>query len=216
MTDYTQALRSLMEQADIPSFRALAQQAAVSSWQIRQIRQGHVEQMRLGILLNISQALNISVATVTAQCSPVSLPSTAEDEKKEQQSPPSANLQLEYQRLKDQLEQQQKSLQQDFQRTSLQVIESWMTYWPAAVYAAQTKPDLPATRLIPLVRPVEHLLDQWGVEAIAAVGTEMPYDPQQHQLVEGHAEPGDLVRISNPGYIHNGALIHRAKVKPLQ
>lgn len=215
-----------MTQVNIPSFRALAQQAQVSSWQIRQLRQGQVEHMRFGILLNISRVLQISVDTLIEQCSSVSIASfdqtyqasnqeTSHQETSNQQQQPS-DLLAEYQRLQAQLEHQKETLQQDFQRTSLQVIESWMTYWPAAVYATQSKPELPATRLIPLVRPVEKLLEQWGVEAIASVGTEVSYDPQHHQLIEGQANPGDRVKISNPGYLHGETLIQRAKVKPIQ
>ena len=191
MTDYTQALRSLMTQVNIPSFRALAQQAQVSSWQIRQLRQGQGAHMRFGILLNISRALQISVDTLLKQCSTVSIASfdqvsqvssedtspgdTRHQKPRHQQQP--SDLLAEYQRLQVQLEHQKKTLQQDFQRTSLQVIESWMTYWPAAVYATQSKPDLPATRLIPLVRPVENLLEQWGVKRSPLLGPKSPMIP---------------------------------------
>ena len=220
MADYTQALRSLMEQADIPSFRELAERANVSLWPIRQLRQGQASQIRLGTLMSISQALNISIETLVGQCSEVSISAseqtTQPDQKHTNHKQPDAGLYVEYQRLQKQLDRQEESLQNDFQRASLQRLESWMTYWPAAVYATQAKPDLPATRLIPLVRPVEQLLDQWGVEAIASVGSEVPYDPQQHQLVEGQAAAGETVRISNPGYTHNGALLQRAKVKPIK
>ena len=124
-------------------------------------------------------------------------------------------LQYEYQRLQEQLTAQRQALIQEFQRTSLQILESWMMYWPAAVHATQANPDLPATRLVPLVRPVEQLLAQWEVEAIAPIAAEVPYEPQWHQLIDGHAEPGQLVSIRNPGYRHRGALLHRAKVKPI-
>ncbi|MEM9214537.1 MAG: helix-turn-helix transcriptional regulator [Cyanobacteria bacterium P01_F01_bin.150] len=213
MANYTQELRSLMAQANIPSFHVLAQQANVSSWYIHQIRQGRILQLRLGTLLRISKALNISVETLTDKCSGMSL--VEANEAKKALPPQQTNLQLEYKRLKDQLESQEASLKHSFQRTSLQVLESWMTYWPAATHAAQSNANLPATRLIPLVRPVELLLKQWGVEVIASVGAELPYDPKQHQLLEGQANPGDLVRVSNPGYWHEGALVQRVKVKPL-
>lgn len=207
--DYTQALRSLMKQSNILSFRALAQHANVSSWQIRQLREGKAAQMRLECLLQISQALGVSLASLIHQCSSI------KEMDKHQEPIPSNTLRTEYERLKGQMNQQKECLQNDFQRASLQTLESWMTYWPAAVYAAQSQPDLPATRLIPLLRPIEQLLEQWGVEAIAAVGNEVPYTPQDHQLIEGQASPGDPVRVSNPGYRHGGALIQRAKVKPI-
>ena len=209
-----------MEQADIPSFRELAQRANVSQWPIRQLRQGDASQIRLGSLMSLSQTLNISLGTLVDRCSGSAIATSAQTTQPEQQQSnrqqSDSDLYGEYQRLQKQLDRQEESLQNDFQRASLQRLESWMTYWPAAVYATQAKPDLPATRLIPLVRPVEQLLDQWGVEAVASVGSEVPYDPQQHQLVEGQAASGETVRISNPGYTHNGALLQRAKVKPIK
>ena len=69
-------------------------------------------------------------------------------------------------------------------------IESWLLQWPTAATAVRQNPQLPAERLLSLVEPVEQLLTQWNVEAIATVGEEMPYDPQYHQLMKGIAQPG--------------------------
>jgi molecular chaperone GrpE (heat shock protein) len=97
----------------------------------------------------------------------------------------------------------------------LQVLESFLIYWPTAADKAKQNPDLPAVRLLPLVKPVEKLLQQWGVEAIASVGEELPYDPQWHRLKEGTAEPGDPVQVSNVGYRIGDKLLHRATVMPI-
>ncbi|NET51227.1 MAG: helix-turn-helix domain-containing protein [Merismopedia sp. SIO2A8] len=225
-----------MQQADIPSFRALAHQAGVSEWQVRQLRQGNVAQMRLENVLKISEALGVGWTELVNGCSAIALPQSKtmsvdvqgkQDESKSGEKPTDGNgvlparspdvsvdkLKAEYERLQGQFADQQNTLLQDFQRTSLQTLESWMTYWPAAVYAAEKNPDLPANRLVPLVRPVEQLLSQWGVEAIAPVGSNVPYNPQQHQLIDGTANPGDPVYVKNPGYTHNGALLHRANVR---
>jgi molecular chaperone GrpE (heat shock protein) len=70
-------------------------------------------------------------------------------------------------------------------------------------------------RLLPLVRPVEQLLQQWGVEAIASVGSELAYDPHLHQLMEGTAQPGELVRVRYTGYRIGEKLLYRAKVSPI-
>ncbi len=126
-----------------------------------------------------------------------------------------AQLQEECARLRSQLEIQRQELQQEFQRDSLQVLESWLVQWPTAARAAREKPDLPAERLLPLLRPVEQLLQQWGVEAIAAVGAEVAYDPKEHQLMEGTAEPGDRVKVRYTGYRQGDNLLYRAKVSPV-
>jgi DNA-binding Xre family transcriptional regulator len=103
----------------------------------------------------------------------------------------------------------------EFQQASLQILESWLVQFPTAAHAAQQNPDLPAARLLPLLRPVEQLVKSWGVEAIAPVGSEHAYDPQVHQLLEGTVAAGDRVKIRYAGYRQGERLLHRAKVSPV-
>ncbi len=124
-------------------------------------------------------------------------------------------LQAEYQRLQARLHSQTETLQQEFQQTSLAILESWLIQWPTIAYAVQQNPQLPASKVLPLVRPVEQLVSSWGVVAIAPVGAEVPFDPQAHQLMEGMAEPGDRVRVRYTGYRQGDRLLYRAKVSPV-
>ena len=241
----TEVLRSLMHHANIPSFRALRQAACISDWQIEQLRRGKIAQMRVEVLFKLSHALQVSLQELlthfsdspdsplsSSPPSPLSSPSLA--------SPPSPSpdagstddrplppqttqldtevqqLKQEYERLQTQLAQQRDRLQQEFQAASLQVLEPWLTYFPTAAHKAQQNPDLPATRLLPLVRPVEKLVESWGVEVIAAVGSQVPYDPRIHQVLDGAVQPGDLVEVFNAGYQHGETLLHRAKVRPVK
>ncbi|MGC1395795.1 MAG: hypothetical protein WA828_16180, partial [Coleofasciculaceae cyanobacterium] len=64
-------------------------------------------------------------------------------------------------------------------------------------------------------RPVEQLMQEWGVEAIASVGSEIPYDPQWHQLMDGTAAPGEMVKVRYVGYKTAEKLLYRAKVSPI-
>jgi transcriptional regulator with XRE-family HTH domain len=184
---YAERLRSLLHQANLPSLKALCQAANVTEWQVRQLRRGQAAKMRVEALHPLSQALGVSLAELVAQFSdlPVS-------------SPPSSP-----------------QSEPDFQQASLQILESWLVQYPTAAYAAQQNPDLPAARLLPLIRPVEQLIKSWEVESIAPVGSERPYDPQWHQLMEGTAEVGDRVRIRYAGYRQGDRLLHRAKVSPV-
>ncbi|MEM9008261.1 MAG: hypothetical protein AAGE59_32725, partial [Cyanobacteria bacterium P01_F01_bin.86] len=127
-----------------------------------------------------------------------------------------ARLETEYQRLQTHLEQQETTLRQRFQQEVLTAIEPWLLQWPTVTHAVEKNPDLPATRLIPIVQPMQTLLSQWEVEAIAPVGAEVPYDPQQHQLMNGTVQPGDRVRIRYAGFVMGSALLHRAKVSPVE
>ncbi|MEB3294556.1 MAG: helix-turn-helix domain-containing protein [Synechococcales bacterium] len=126
-----------------------------------------------------------------------------------------SDLHQEYQRLQQKIAQQREMLLQEFQQSSLQTLEPWLLQWSAAAYAASQNPQVPATNLLPLVRPVEMLLLQWGIEAIAQVGTEMTFDPQSHQLMEGMANPGDRVRVRYAGYRQGDRVLYRAKVSPM-
>jgi molecular chaperone GrpE (heat shock protein) len=178
--------------------------------------------MRLETLLKLSQALQVSVSELLETFSPESIfPNSPADREEaamllaDEASQTVEVLRQEYQRLQQQLEHQRESLIQEFQQSSLQVLESWLVQWPTAAYAAQQNQQLPAVRLLPLVRPVEQLLQQWGVEAIASVGSELAYDPHLHQLMEGTAQPGELIRVRYTGYRIGEKLLYRAKVSPI-
>lgn len=166
-------------------------------------------QMQVENLVKLGQVLQVSLEELLATFSDRQISWT---EKAGEVSPA---LQQEYQRLQAQMEEQRQSLMQEFQLSSLQVLESWLIQWPTAAYAAGQNPQMPAVKLLPLLRPVEQLVQQWGVEAIAPVGTELPYDPQQHQLMELTAQPGDRVKVRYTGYRQGDRLLYRAKVSPV-
>ncbi|WP_204137471.1 helix-turn-helix domain-containing protein [Halomicronema sp. CCY15110] len=210
----TEQLRSLMIAAGIASFRALARQAQVSDWTIRQLRSDRLPAMRLETLQKIAAALNLSLAELLSHFGAIADSRSADNEA----APAAAlaTLQTEYQRLQTQLEQQAVQLQAQFQTTALTTLESWLLQWPTVTHAVENNPDLPASRLVPLVNPVQTLLEQWAVEAIAPVGAIVPFDPQLHQLMNGHANPGELVKIRYTGFRHQGKLLHRAQVSPIQ
>lgn len=194
-----------MQQVGLVSYQRLRQQAGVSDWQVRQLRQGRADQLRGESLVKLSAALQISLGELLRQFSAVQVP----------EAESVAALRREYQRLEAQLADQRRSLQAEFQQTTLQALESWLLQWPTAAYAAQQNPQVTAVKLLPLVRPIEQLLRQWGVEAIAPVGVEIPYDPQWHQLMEGTAQPGALVKVRYTGYSQGEKLWFRAKVSPV-
>ncbi len=107
------------------------------------------------------------------------------------------------------------SSREQFQRESLQTIESWLLQWPTAVSAIAQNPDLPAQRIIKLLNPLEKLLQSWGVTRIGQVGEEVSYNPQQHQLLSGNVQPETTVRVRYVGYRHGNKLLYRAKVEPI-
>ncbi len=201
--DYAPQLQRLMQEAGLSSDRELSQKAGVPEIQLSRLRRGLALKTRADILLKISQALEISLNELLATLAP---------EFVELEPVPPSALEREYQRLQATIEQQRESLLQEFQLSSVQILESWMLQWPTAASKAEENHNLRAQKLLPLLRPVEQLLEHWGIESIAPVGAELPYNPQQHQLIEGKAEPGELVKVRYTGYRQGDKLLYRAKV----
>jgi transcriptional regulator with XRE-family HTH domain len=201
--DYTPQLRQLMQAAGITSFAQLSRIAGVSKSPIRSLKCGQMTRLPLATLLKLTAALHVSLAELLATFGRTDI------------VPQNAEIVREYDRLKSQLQQAQTSALQDFQQASLDILEPWMLHWPTAAHRAQQDPQLPAIRILSLVKPIEKLLKQWDIETIGTVGMQIPYNPQQHQLIEGAIEPGELVEIRNLGYRQGDRLLHRAKVKPI-
>lgn len=194
-----------MQRVGILSFAALSRKAGVSPSQVRSLRQGKVSQMRLETLLKLADALQISLGELLATFAGI-----------EGKSETSAEIRQEFDRLQAQLANQREEIAREFQQESLDILESWMLNWSRAAYLATQNPQFPVVTLMRLIEPVEKLLQHWGVEAIAQVGTQVLYDPQQHQLWKGNAEPGQLVTVSHAGYRQGKRLLFRAKVTALE
>ena len=122
----------------------------------------------------------------------------------------------EYHYHKAELEQQKKFFMQGFQQSSLQILESWLQQWPTVVQTAKQNPRLAAVKILPLLRPVEQLMQKWNVESIVPVGAEVPFNSQLHQLMEGSAQEGEVVRVRYTGYRQGDKLLFRAKVSPCE
>jgi molecular chaperone GrpE (heat shock protein) len=214
---FTPLLRQMMQRVGFSSFKGLQKAAGVSKTAIVQLRQGKVTQLKVGALMQLSQALQVSVEELLTvykdEKSKPSILQTAQLEMTKAQELDS--LRNEYARLQQRLNQQQEELKQQFQQESLQILESLLIQLPTAAYAAQQNPEAPAVKLLPLLRPLDRLLEAWGIAAIAPVGAEVPFDPQYHQLTTGTAEIGQLVQVRYTGYYQRDKLLYRAKVTPI-
>lgn len=207
-----------METAKISSFRELCRRAEVSEWAVRQLRSDRIADMRVETLQKLATTLAIQLTELLSQFGVVkdkdsmsTIVASPED-----RGDRIAALEAEYQRLQTQLEEQESALRQRFQQEVLTTIESWLLQWPTVSHAVEKNPDLPASRVMPLVQPLQTLLTQWSVEAIAPVGSEVPYNPNHHQLMNGTAQPGDPVKVRYTGFTKGDTLLHRAKVSPVE
>jgi DNA-binding Xre family transcriptional regulator len=201
--DRTAKLRELMERSSIATFRQLYQVTGSSASTINRLRSSQVATLRWQTLVNISAGLKISIDEL--------LEIFGDDSYKSERQQ-IATLQREYQYLQQQLEHQRETLASEFQAQSLQILESFLTYFPTAKQAAISNPDFPASKLVPLTRSIDQLIASWGVTIIGAVGGEIVYDPQWHQLIEGSINPGEMAIVRYVGYRQGDKAIFRAKV----
>ncbi len=144
--NYAPKLQNLIQKANISSYRELSQKAGVSELQVIRLQRGLASQMRVDILLKISQALGITLTELLTNFAPElvkNLPATS-----------TSTVEKEYNNLQKELEQQKKLLMQQFQHSSLQILESWLQQWPTVVQKAKQNPSLPAVKILPLLRPV--------------------------------------------------------------
>jgi transcriptional regulator with XRE-family HTH domain len=189
--------------------------AKVARLQLIRIQQGLILNLSLGAIARIAQALNVSVDSLLQTF--VEQPQVSSDQAvtSSQQDDALIACRQEYQKLQQEMTQLQQALLVEFQQASLETIESWLLQWPTAATAVRQNPQLPASKLLSLVEPVEQLVKHWNVSTIATVGEELPYDPQNHQLMKGAAQAGELVKVRYVGYKQGDKLLHKAKVSPV-
>jgi molecular chaperone GrpE (heat shock protein) len=231
-TDYTPTLRALMHRAGLRSFAQLCRQTGLARSQIWRLRRGEIQQLPIASVIQFCGVLQISMIELWEQfttsseaveiASILGPPSEISRANSVQESEDLewARWKAEYERLQLQLERQRQSLLQEFQQETVLTLESLLLQWPTAAYAAQQHPQAPAVKLLPLLRPLEQLLQAWQVEVIGAVGEVVAYDPRWQQVMpsgaSGSSEPvlgeGDPVRVRYVGYRQGDRLLYRAKV----
>ena len=211
-------LQVLIERAGIADLNELSQRSKVARLQLLRIQQGLILNISLGAIAKIARTLNISIDSLFAtfiEPDDEPQPETAIAESSQNADSALKACRQEYQKLEQSMTQLEARLKAEFQQESLAAIESWLLQWPTAATAVRQNPQLPASRLLSLVEPVERLIEQWDVSTIATVGDELIYDPQNHQLIKGTVQPGGLVKVRYVGYKKGNKLLHKAKVSPV-
>jgi molecular chaperone GrpE (heat shock protein) len=206
---YRDRLREQMTAVGISSLRALADQSSVSRHQIERLRRGEAQLLNLRDALQLAQSLQLTLPMLLKQFSEARLETEAF-------GAASSDLRAEYQRLSEKLAQVKSQLQQEFQADVLNILEPLLLQWPTAAHAAQQNPAAPAVRLLPLLLPIEKLLEGWQIERIGTVGETVSFQPQLHQWNAQTPPPesAEPVRVSHVGYRQGDRLLYRAKVKP--
>lgn len=202
MADRTEILRQLMQLVGISSFQALSDRTGVSRRAIDRLRKGNAATLRYADLAKLAEALQIELNEFIPKFIPESSSSAI------------ADLQKEYKCLQQKLENQKQELRSQFERETIQQLESLLLQLPSAAHAAQNNPNMLAKNILPLLRPIDALLQKWGISVIGSVGAEVSYDPQKHQLMEGSSKIDDweLAIVRYVGYMQGEKLLYRARV----
>lgn len=206
MSDRTEILRQLMKVVDISSFQILSDRTGLSRRSIDKFRKGNAEALRYVDLAKLAKVLQIELDELVAKFVDSNIAEPA--------SSTIASLREEYQRLQGQLEEQKQALRSQFERETIQTLESLLLQLPSAAYAAHTNPHMLAKNILPLLRPINTLLQTWGISAIGTVGMEVAYDSQKHQLMESsdQIEDGAIAIVRYVGYMQGEKLLYRARV----
>lgn len=238
----TLSLKKMMQAVSISSWQMLSDRAGVSRRAIDSLRKGNGANLRYIDLWKLAATLQININELTAEFinssntlsdhfrveindritrdltvdSSAKLPEEIVIYQSEQVQNQNSDLQAEYQLLLDRLEQQKQDMRSQLIREAVQQIESLILQLPSAAYAAKQNPQLPAKNILPLLRPLDALLQQWEITAIGAVGEQITYDPQEHELMDQAMEQaiavGDRVLVRYVGYKFGDRLLYRARV----
>lgn len=122
------------------------------------------------------------------------------------------DLELQCQRLREELKQQSQQLQTDFQNETFTQLQTLLTNYPTVKKMALTKPDLPAKNIVSLFTSLDNLMDNWGYTVIGETWEQVNYNPQIHQADSDDIQEGDLVYIRFIGYQNGDQVLYPAKV----
>lgn len=213
MGDRTEILRQLMQLAKISSFQMLSDRAGVSRRAIDTLRKGKAATLRYADLAKLAEVLQIELNEFIPKFIITDVSSSISSNS-ESLSSKLATLGEEYQILQQKLERQKEELRSQFERETIQQLESLLLQLPSAAHAAQVNPNMLAKNILPLLRPLDILLQKWGIRAIGAVGVEVAYDMQKHQLMEDsdEIEEGETAIVRYVGYMQGEKLLYRARV----
>ena len=183
-----------MEKVGINNYRQLSKKAKVNELQLYRLQNGLISSISFGVLVKIAEALNISVVELIDE-----LTNGSEDKKSAITSSDDRN--------QDDLSGEQQE--------AIFILESLILQLPTIVNAVENNPELPAKKLLPLLKPLDQLLQHWGITVIGKVGEIIPFNPQEHELIdtmENKNQDSLSVKVRYVGYRYQEKLLYRAKV----
>jgi transcriptional regulator with XRE-family HTH domain len=126
MDDRTEILRLLMKQVGISSFQILSERTGISRRAIDTLRKGNAATLRYADLAKLAEVLQIEVTEVIAKF-------ISDSNNPESPISEIAALREEYQRLQQKLELQKFELRSQFERETIQQLESLILQLPSGI-----------------------------------------------------------------------------------
>ncbi len=114
--------------------------------------------------------------------------------------------------LREEIREQSKQSNSDFQRATFEQLQTLLTNYPTACEMAKKKPDLPAKNFVALFTSLENLLSDWGYKTVGSPWKKVEYNPQLHQPDSNEIEKGESVYIRFVGYKDGDKILCPAKV----
>ncbi|MEA5620984.1 molecular chaperone GrpE [Cronbergia sp. UHCC 0137] len=122
------------------------------------------------------------------------------------------DLELQCQRLREELKQQSQQLKTDLQVETFTQLQTLLCNYPTVKKMALIKPDLPAKNLVSLFTSLDNLITSWGYTVIGEIWEQVNYNPQLHQADSDDIQEGELVYIRFIGYQDGVTVLYPAKV----
>lgn len=160
----------------------------------------------------LEQELELSINELElTQDESAKLTNQSETEKKDLQQQ-IKHWQKQYSILHQKLEKLPQQLIEDWQQQTFVQLQSLLANYPTAKMMVKFKPDLPAQNLIALLKPLENLCQNWGIQQIGKPWQQVSFNPQLHQPDSGDIRENELVYIRFVGYRQSDRILLPAKV----
>ncbi|MDB9373904.1 nucleotide exchange factor GrpE [Nodularia sphaerocarpa] len=160
-----------------------------------------------GVILVIAIYLIFSFLFIGENKPHITQPVASPDTEKQIQ-----DLEVQCQRLREELKQQSQELRNDFQAESFTQLQTLLSNYPTVKKMALANPDLPAKNIVSLFTSLDNLISSWGYTSIGETWERVNYHPQLHQADSDDIAEGELVYIRFIGYQDGDKILYPAKV----
>ncbi|MEM9511656.1 MAG: hypothetical protein AAF978_03070 [Cyanobacteria bacterium P01_E01_bin.48] len=187
-------LQTWRDRAGYTSWAAFARAAALSRYRLDLFRQARLERLTVKDLISACSALGVSPLEYLSATEAIDPAEASETEHS-----PTKDISVEDISV--------------WQRSALDCLEPLLRQYPTARYAAEHR-ELSARQVLPLLLPLERLLEAWNVEPLGCVGETAAFDPTQHELLsDADIATGEPIEIRYLGYRYCGAIWLKAQVR---